>query len=353
MAQENNMRRIKKARIKHISLVPRGANQLPVIYKSDDDIRFATIIKDNIEEGELTAIVYAPETRDSQGDIASAEVIKEMAHDFAKNGEGIDIRHDGQTVDKDKAYVAESFIVQKDDERFSDTRDYDGNPVDVTGAWATVIKIDDESLRQEYRDGKWNGVSMGGTAVVEAEKTGKSPKGEIEMTKEEMQALLKENNEAVLTTVTTTLIKAGVLPDPEATEDPKAKPDPAPVFKGAMNSEADRKAHKKRLAIWKAEQDHADDAVALFEALEKIEEEFAEADPAIDKEAGIEEDDSPKVKELKRELAKERRASNQPVEGDGDNTNNDLISGGISKEDRDLIKDAQRSVRVDFYGGKE
>jgi len=170
-ATENNSskRRIKKARIDFISLVPRGANQLPVLYKSDESrIAIQTLFKGDIDHGEVTAIVYAPEKRDSQGDIASADVIKEMAADFLRRGGEIDIRHNGKALSKEDVYIAESFIVQKGDARFADMKDYSGDPVgDMTGSWAVVLKIENEQLRDLYREGKWEGVSMAGPAEVD------------------------------------------------------------------------------------------------------------------------------------------------------------------------------------------
>lgn len=363
------MPRIKKAFVRHISLVPRGANRLPVIYKSDDrTIDFDTILKADMEEGTITAIVYAPEHTDSQGDIASAEVIKEMAHEFAKNGEGIDIRHNGKVVPKDKAFIAESFIVQKGDARFSDTKDTQGNKVNTEGAWATIIKIDDEGLRKEYREGKWNGVSMGGTALVESEKdesslakqivaalkslfSQRADEGDIDMKPEELKKALDEQATtiatAVATAMTDTLTKAGIIKKEEK-PDPNDKPQKkAPEFKGDINKEEDRKAHRKALAIWKAQTEHADDPVAEFEAIEKIHKEYAVNTTELDAAAGVKEDDSDEVKELRRRLHKAEKASNQPGTSGEPNSSMDQIIG-ISKEDAELLSAASKFTK-DHY----
>jgi hypothetical protein len=161
-------RRIKKAKINFLSLCPRGANQLPTILKDDGTFTLQTLVKASEDfdvKGELLNVVYAPELRDSQGDIASAEVIKEAMYDSSKSGMNIDIRHNNVAVPKDKAFIAESFIVQKGDARFADFKDYTGKAVDVTGAWATVVKIEDAELKRLYKTGEWNGVSMGGSGV--------------------------------------------------------------------------------------------------------------------------------------------------------------------------------------------
>ena len=49
--------------------------------------------------------------------MASADVIREMAHDFMTEPR-IDVMHDGKALGTDKVSVAESFIVQKGDPRF-------------------------------------------------------------------------------------------------------------------------------------------------------------------------------------------------------------------------------------------
>jgi len=159
-------RQILKAAISFLSLCPKGANNIHTVYKSDDgknhNIELATAVGKLSDEGELTAVVYAPDMVDSQGDSASAKVIKQFAHDFGANGRGIDVRHNEDVLDVAKAFVAESFIIQKNDPRFSSMEDYEGNSVDVTGGWGVVLKINDEELRQQYRDGEWGGISMGG-----------------------------------------------------------------------------------------------------------------------------------------------------------------------------------------------
>lgn len=167
-------RRILKGMISYISLCPRGANQIQTVYKADGgkdtDISLATLVKGDInEKGELLAVVYAVDKTDSQGDTASAEVVKQMAYDFARDGVGIDIRHNEEVLPKDDIFIAESFLIQKNDSRFADTKDYSGKTVDVTGGWGVVLKINNEELRKQYRDGGWGGISMGGLMLAKPE----------------------------------------------------------------------------------------------------------------------------------------------------------------------------------------
>lgn len=230
------MRRIKKANIRFISLCPKGANKLDVLYKSDGTIAFSTIVKasDSFDEhGEITAVVYAPEHRDSQGDIADAAVIKDAAYDFIRNGAHIDINHDGKPLKPEQARVAETFLVQKGDSRFADWKDTDGKPVDLEGAWAVVLKIDDPELRKLYRTGGWQGVSMGGTATVQAEKSDPlerlasllnslQPKQSDDMNPDDMKKALEPVNAQLTTLATSVADLVKVLKPAEKTEAEKA-----------------------------------------------------------------------------------------------------------------------------------
>lgn len=245
------MRRIKKAAIKFISLVPAGANQIEPVYKSDGSVSFGTLVKSSAnfdDQGELTAVVYAPNMRDAQGDIADADVVKQMAHDFIANGASVDINHDGKPLPKEKARVAETFLVQKSDERFHGWKDTKGNPVDLAGAWATIIKIEDPELRKKYRSGDWAGVSMGGTAVVESEKssdvvsrlaealnqlTARTSNAEpvtksTDMTPQELEAVLTKSNQTVLAGVAELL--KGVAPKQENKDAAKPSAPPSHVL---------------------------------------------------------------------------------------------------------------------------
>lgn len=296
-------RRIKKADIEFISLVPAGANKFRSIYKADGSCELETLSKLN-DQGELTAVVYAPEHRDSQGDIADAAVIKDAARGFIAKGAKIDIRHDGKPVDAKKAYVAESFIIHKGDERFDDGwEDKDGNAVDLTGAWATVIQLEDPDLRDKYRSGEWQGVSMGGTAIVEQEKehndgtavnklcdllskaltpaqTQPTPNEEDDMTPEQLTTLTKALTDGfdalgnkIEKSIETKLGKSdegegnGNKPKPN-TEEPKE-----PVFKGSRSDGNALRKHAIEVQLFRLEKEtDLGDPDQVEEYLEKTEE---------------------------------------------------------------------------------
>lgn len=255
-------KKITRARIDFISLCPRGANRMPVVYKDGDGFEIETLTKANEEAGEILAVVYAPGLVDAQGEFASAPVIKDMAHDFARRRGSVDIRHDGKAVDPSKAFVAESFIVAKGDERFLGWKDYAGKPVELTGAWAAVLKVDDPELRAKYRSGEWNGVSMGGVAAREAVKSDEgmiesflkmiaravSPAPtpqEIPMTKDELAKAIADGI-AAHEVAKAEAEKAAAAK--KAAEAPK--PEQAPVFKGDPTKAEDLEAFEKESLAW-------------------------------------------------------------------------------------------------------
>lgn len=235
-------RRIKKAKIDFVSLCPRGANRMPTLYKEDGSFEIEAMVKQE-DEGTLLAVVYAPEFRDSQGDIASAEVIKDMAYSFMQNGGQIDIRHDGRAVGPDRAYVAENFIVQKSDPRFQDIVDYAGEPVDVTGGWATVIKLEDPSLRDLYSKHGWEGVSLAGRAEVVTEKED-TP---MSMSPEDKAEIVKEVVGAVGPMIAEALAKLQPAPTPEPTPAPVEKAEPNVEFEGDPTNPKDLAKHAEKL----------------------------------------------------------------------------------------------------------
>lgn len=346
------MRRITKAKVRFLSLVPKGANQMPTMFKEDTgEVEFSLLVKgdEGFEKGELTVVVYAPEIRDSQGDIADAQVIKDMMYDAAKEGLDIDIRHDNKPVPRDKAFIAESFIVQKGDSRFADYKDYSGKPVDVTGSWAAIIKIDDPELRAKYRNGDWNGVSMGGYMTVKQEKadtsagilkalasllgithkSATSTDGDIEMTEAQLTAALEASNTKLVTALKELLTPKEKTPEQIAAEKAAEDKTPkAPEFKGDPTKKEDVAKHVEALKQFNATKDlDWSDPVAVAKYQESLKDNGEDGDA----EAGIEKEDTDEVKTLKRQLAKAQKVSGQP------NTDNKTQTSdcGLSKEQSD------------------
>lgn len=167
------MREIIKARALIISLLPAGANKMLTVYKGDGaDGRFETLaLTKATEEGELLNVIYVPDTPDAHGDFMSKAAVKDMAHAAARDGVQIDIKHDGKVLDKKDVFVAEHFLINKGDTRFQNWKDVDGKDVDLEGAYATVIKINDEGLRARVKSGELAQVSFAGPATVKAVKS--------------------------------------------------------------------------------------------------------------------------------------------------------------------------------------
>lgn len=259
-------RRFKKGRIDFLSLCHTGANNLSVVYKSQDKTR--VVLKASEDKGEITALVYVPEVRDKQGEIASAPVIKDMAYGFAKNGQQIDILHNEEPVDVSRAFVAENFIVQKGDPRFQGWKDLDGNQIDPTGAWGVVIKVEDPALRALYRDGKWAGISMGGDGdFIDETKVTKTK--EHTMTPEEIAALVQKSVAAALATAEADRVK-------------KSETLKLPVFKGDI-SKASAKALREHAAAVKKARLFADVDMSDPEAVEAVAKTLEDEEKAVKK----------------------------------------------------------------------
>lgn len=333
------MRRINKASVEFISLVPKGANKMPVLYKADGTVEFDTLSKASEDAGELLNVVYTPEHRDSQGDIADARVIKEMAYDAAQRGLAIDVRHNGKALPREAAYLAESFLVAKGDSRFQDWKDTDGQAVDLTGAWATVIKINDPELRRLYREGEWGGVSMAGQAEVVTQKEDDAPgwftkalhalglkatrEEAVDMEKQELLDVLKASNAALLKELKPKPVEKEAPPEVDL-NDPKAV-----------------EAHLAKLRQEElAKSVDLTDPKAVEAHLEKLRAEGEDAESKSD-------DDEPdEVADLRRRLKKAEQRSNQPS-----GKERETAYVGFSKEDARLME--LGDAMAGFLNGKE
>ncbi len=156
-------RRLKNARITHLSLCRKGRNKLKTVMKSGDRFEIALVSKMDKTEGLLYTLVWAPEFEDIDGDIMDAAEIQKMAHGFLSNGGNIDVEHDLDPLSKEQIQICETLIVQKGDERFANMT-YDGETIDPTGSWGVVLKILDPELKAAYDAGDWDGISMFGQA---------------------------------------------------------------------------------------------------------------------------------------------------------------------------------------------
>ena len=127
------MRKLKKIDVNFISLVDKGANRKKLIFKNSSGCSSAfekvlQIKKCNEEQRMVFCIVYSPGETDTQGDTASADVIKEAAYNFMRcaRTNNVDKQHD---FIPDEGFVAESWIVKENDSVFPD---------EPEGSWVLV-----------------------------------------------------------------------------------------------------------------------------------------------------------------------------------------------------------------------
>lgn len=318
-------RRIKSATVERLALCRRGKTGLKVLFKSDGTAEVPTLMKGDMVKGEVLAVAYPLGHSDADGDFAdSMEAIESMAHSFLREGAQLDIEHGGDVLSKDQAWVKESFIVQKGDERFAEWPAYDGSSVDVTGGWAVKLQIDDPALRKSYADGEWDGVSLFGSAAVEpvdvkaaservAARMTEYAK-ENQMTKEQIEALVKET---VAKAVEASASKPADTPEPKAEPEAEVEKAAPPKFEGDPLNAEDLAKYERELRKFEIQKAidagelSADQLAEMRKSLEPV----AKAD--LEK-AGVEEGDSDEVKALKLKLFKAQKGSNAPAQSDPD-----------------------------------
>lgn len=315
VGMKKSLKRILDARITRIALCKEGKNGFKTLFKSDGSIEINTLVKSQ-SEGELLAVVYAPNRPDFDDEFAEPHVVKAMAHEFLRDHRELDIEHEGEALDNEDAYVAESFIIAKGDERFSNWKRYDGEPAgDLTGSWAVKIQIDNPELRKAYANGGWDGVSMFGHAAVEhvdvvaASKrvAGRLGGGEKHMDKTELKAAL----DAFMSEVRAEIAKA-VKPSEKPADDDKDQPEEmqAPEFEGDVDNPEDLQKFEKSLRTFELRKALKAGKVTAAQIAE-MRKNVQEIQPS-DTEVGIEAKDSPEVRELKRRLHKAQKRTNAP-----------------------------------------
>ena len=153
--------KLKNIKIRHISLVKMAATGRTVILKSGRADEFVVpILKTDEELGVAYAIVYAPNQEDAHKQHSDSDEIRKAAYYFMANGhaalgESVDHEHD---FAPGESFIAESWIVRKNDELFPEDENL--------GAWAVGVKLSGDDL-EAVKKGDYTGVSMGGKGIVE------------------------------------------------------------------------------------------------------------------------------------------------------------------------------------------
>lgn len=155
------LKKIVKASITHVSLVPKGANGVDFLIVKGEEAPVVTtqmpILKINEDKHIITGVVYEPNIPDSQGDFMDAETIEKTAYDFMENHQNIDIKHDFKANENIK--VVENYIT-KSEETIGDKKVQ-------PGTWVMSVKVNDDTIWEGVKKGDFNGFSMGGSGIKE------------------------------------------------------------------------------------------------------------------------------------------------------------------------------------------
>jgi len=103
-------------------------------------------------------IVYEPDTVDGQGDWASEDDIREAEYYFMENSQQFKVRHRGEPDPTIR--ILESFLAPADFK-------INGRFV-KKGSWYLTLRINNEAVWQQIKEGKLTGFSLAGTAMEEA-----------------------------------------------------------------------------------------------------------------------------------------------------------------------------------------
>jgi hypothetical protein len=117
------------------------------------------IVKASDEEQTVSGVVLQPEVVDAQGDIMSAEVIKEAAYGFLQGfnkSTKIGLQH--STFPKGKLALVESYVAPNGV--------VIGAKTVRQGSWVMTVKVLDAAIWKKVKDGKITGFSIGGRAKV-------------------------------------------------------------------------------------------------------------------------------------------------------------------------------------------
>ncbi|WP_214854987.1 XkdF-like putative serine protease domain-containing protein [Exiguobacterium sp. s130] len=252
-------REIKNLVVSHVSIVDKAANKRSfLLTKSEEQpnvSRDMNILKQDASQQIAYGIVYEPLVKDAHDDYMTAEEIEKAAHIFLKDYRQIDKQHDFTSQVGD---VIESYIAPADFEL--------GGETVTKGTWVMAVKVADE-VWSGIQKGEFTGFSLAGMGeVIEKAEDGKSFLAKIkdsvtevlkdmgilpdeqgeevtDMTQEQIEKLLAENNANLLKSVEALLTKQA---EPEA--EPKAEPEAEPE-----GEEAQQQAESEASELEKAQ----------------------------------------------------------------------------------------------------
>jgi hypothetical protein len=162
VSQDALFERVSAAIAKALSVVDVGDRQFKVgleeiVYGGDlpKDLGLRVCKADTTtEERYVLGIVLEPDTVDSQGDIYTAETIRQSAYLFMEEYGNIGLQHSG--IINDKVKILESWIQREDTEI--------GGQKVKAGTWMLAVHVLDDELWAAVKDGRITGFSIGGRA---------------------------------------------------------------------------------------------------------------------------------------------------------------------------------------------
>jgi hypothetical protein len=241
---KKSRKKITRAKITTVALCGKGKNGIAPMVKGDGAVCLDFIVKGAKDGSEILGVVYAPNAPDADGHEADPSTIEDFAHEYLRSHRRLDLDHDGVILSDEDAYVAESFIVAKGDERFADFKRYDGSPAgDLTGAWALLIKILNPGLRVRVAAGEFDGLSMFGVGTLEP--VAKAVPEVKKMDEKQMAALVEALTKSVAAGLQVgfeALAKASAPAAPAP-----AKPEALPQFEGDVDDPEDVLAFEKAM----------------------------------------------------------------------------------------------------------
>lgn len=157
---------ITDARISFVSLVDKAANKREFLITKQEDGKaqfstFGRIVKTDADSHFVTGIVYEPMTEDAHGNFMTEAEITKAAYWFAKNGNGVDLQHNFETLEN--AAVVESWVCKADFECNGETV--------KKGTWLMTVEVTDDEVWDAVQKGEITGFSMGGVGIYDTEDT--------------------------------------------------------------------------------------------------------------------------------------------------------------------------------------
>lgn len=123
--------------------------------------RVTRIVK-TAEERFVFGVVLQPETKDSQGDIYSADEVRVAAHTYMEKAQALGKQH-GEII-TGKLKILESYVAPTDFALETETI--------TKGTWLLGIRVVDDDLWTEVKKGSFTGFSIGGEAFRTPETDG-------------------------------------------------------------------------------------------------------------------------------------------------------------------------------------